>query len=214
MEKHGFGPYQCAGLARKQLQDKAVLQAMSRVPRHRFLPEELVQSAYDDRALPIGYEQTISQPFIVALMSQAAALHPGAKVLEIGTGSGYQAAVLAELGAEVFTCEIIEELAERARATLHTLGYSNVHVFCRDGWQGLPEQAPFDAILITASSPEVCAELTSQLTPKGRLILPLEEEGGGERLYLLTRQGESFSRKMLGAVSFVPLVGLARSRSG
>lgn len=212
MEKDDFGPFACKGLNRAQLTDNDVLRAMSKVPRHQFVPEAVQNSAYEDRALPIGFGQTISQPFIVALMVQEAHITPGCKVLEIGTGSGYQAAVLAELGARVYTVEFVPGLATRAEEVLRELSKDRVSVRCGDGWKGWPEEAPFDAIIVAAASPSVPPELCRQLAEGGRLILPIElEDEDGERLTLIERHGEEFLHNDLGAVRFVPLRGKARN---
>lgn len=206
-----IGQYLSNGLNRPGFRSEEVRQALSRVPRHKFIPEDMIEFAYDDSALPIGYGQTISQPYIVALMTQEAAVEKGAKVLEVGTGSGYQAAVLAELGAKVFSIEIVPELARRAEDTLKELGYGNVVVLQGDGWSGLEEEAPFDAILVTASSPGFPPRLLSQLGEEGRMIIPIErEDGSGETLMLVEREGEGVTTRNLGRVKFVPLTGKIR----
>ena len=207
-----LGPYQSEGLERTALKSPSVIEAMSRVPRHLFVPASESDEAYEDRALSIGSGQTISQPFIVALMSQEAQIGVGAKVLEVGTGSGYQAAVLSELGAQVFSIEIIPELAARAREKLQELGYNNVTVFEGDGWKGLPDQAPFDAILVTAAAPKPPITLISQLANRGRLVIPIErEDRDGEDLMVFEKDGDNFITRNLGAVKFVPLTGEART---
>ena len=214
-----MGPYQCKGLERPKIFSKAVLEAMSRVPRHELLPDEVKTSAYEDCALPIGYGQTVSQPYIVALMTQTAQIRPGHKVLEIGTGSGYQAAVLCELGAFVFSIEIIAELAAQSQDKLHKLGYTNVIVRRGDGFDGWPEEAPFDSILVAAASPSVPPALLQQLKDGGRLIIPLENKwrrrdsqmrDGGEILTLIKREGIEFKNEDLDNVRFVPLTGEVR----
>ncbi len=206
-----LGPYVSLGLNRITLKNQEVLDAMSRVPRHEFVPKEISDHAYEDRALPIGSGQTISQPFIVALMTQEARVTKGAKVLEIGTGSGFQSAVLAELGAHVFSIEIVPELAERARENLDRTGYKTVQVRTGDGWQGWQEEAPFDAILITAAAPTPPAKLLSQLANRGRMVIPIEqEEHEGEVLMWIERDGDDFVTNSLGPVKFVPLTGEAR----
>ncbi|MEJ2672480.1 MAG: protein-L-isoaspartate(D-aspartate) O-methyltransferase [Deltaproteobacteria bacterium] len=154
----------------RNITDPRVLKAMGRVPRHRFVPEALASQAYNDHPLPIGSGQTISQPYIVALMTQWAEVHPGDKVLEVGTGSGYQAAVLAELTDRVFTIELLPALARQAAARLQDLGYRGIRVKCGDGYRGWPEEAPFDAIVVTAAAPRVPPALEAQL-----------QEGGGEK---------------------------------
>lgn len=155
------------------IQNGGVLKAMRRVPRHRFVPQHLSRHAYSDQPLPIGYEQTISQPFIVAYMTEAAEISSKDKVLEIGTGSAYQAAILGELASEVYSIEIIPDLGERARQTLHDLGYKNVHVKIGNGYEGWAEHAPYDAILVTAAPDEVPQALIDQLAVNGRMIIPV-----------------------------------------
>jgi protein-L-isoaspartate(D-aspartate) O-methyltransferase len=211
MSVKDFGPYNNEGLDREG-QSKVVLEAMSRVPRHEFVPSDLKDQAYSDQALPIGSGQTISQPYIVSLMSSAAEVSQGARVLEIGTGSGYQAAVLSELGAKVYSIEIIPELADQARERLGRLGYKNVEIKTGDGWQGWVEHAPFDAILVTASAPKIPIKLISQLANKGKLVFPLEEESKKkeESLLVVERDGENIVTKSLGSVRFVPLTGEVR----
>jgi protein-L-isoaspartate(D-aspartate) O-methyltransferase len=186
--------------------DPRVVAAMEAVPRRRFVPDEVVDRAGDDRALPIGHGQTISQPYVVGVMTSALRIEPGDRVLEIGTGSGYQAAVLAELGARVFTIEIIPELAERARAVLADLGYDDVEVRVGDGHGGWAEQAPFDGIVVTAAPDDLPETLVDQLAPGGRLVVPIGPEGGVQTLWLLTRgEDGDLVRHDLGAVRFVPL---------
>jgi protein-L-isoaspartate(D-aspartate) O-methyltransferase len=189
------------------ISDPEVLAALGAVPRHRFVPAEVAADAYADRPLPIGYGQTISQPLVVALMTEAAEVEAGDRVLEIGTGSGYQAAVLAEIAGEVWTIEIVEPLAERARAALQAAGYDRVHVRAGDGYRGWPEEAPFDAILVTAAPDHVPQPLLDQLAPGGRLVLPL---GGGEQIIVrLRRTAAGFEREELWPVRFVPMTGEA-----
>lgn len=191
-------------LATRGLQDPRVLQAMRTVPRHEFVPLEHRRYAYEDKSLPIGHDQTISPPYIVAIMAEVAAIGPRHKVLEIGTGSGYGAAVLAELAHEVYTIEILEPLASRAQRALQRLGYENVHVRCGDGYQGWPEKAPFDAIVVTAAPREVPEPLKAQLKVGGRLVVPV-----GDRiqyLRVLTRTGEgTFEEDPLFEVRFSPM---------
>lgn len=192
--------------------DQRVKDAMSRVPRHLFVGPKYTYRAYDDTSLPIGHGQTISQPFIVALMTQYLDPKPGAKILEIGTGSGYQAAVLAELGAEVFTIEIIPSLSAEAQDKLTALEYYNVSCRVGDGSHGWPEEAPFAGILIAAAAPHPPPELLQQLADGGKMILPLENERrGSEVLTLIERHGETFKRRRLEGVRFVPMVGAVRS---
>jgi protein-L-isoaspartate(D-aspartate) O-methyltransferase len=183
-----------------------VLEAMRAVPRHAFLPADLAHLAYADAPLPIGHRQTISQPYIVALMAQLCAIEPGATVLEIGTGSGYQAAVLAHLARQVYTMERIPELASGARDLLAWLGYANVEVVEGDGSQGLPARAPYDAILVAAAAPRVPEALKAQLAEGGVLALPVGSRMG-QALERWERKGEAFSRQRITAVAFVPLVG-------
>jgi protein-L-isoaspartate(D-aspartate) O-methyltransferase len=192
-----------------------VIAAISRVPRHLFVPEDYAEFAYEDRALPIGLEQTISQPFIVALMTEEAAVAPGKKILEIGTGSGYQAAVLSELGARVYTVEYLPELSERAEKLLRELGYREIKFKTGDGWLGWEEESPFDAVLVTASSPGFPPELIRQLVPGGRMLIPLEtSRANEERLKLLTCLEDGLKEQDLGSVRFVPLVGMSRKGFG
>ena len=193
-------------LRRRGISDTAVLGAMTAVPRHEFVAEELRSHAYDDLPLPIGGGQTISQPYIVAAMTVALRLQPGDRVLEIGAGCGYQAAVLSRLAKEVFTIERRPELASGASAKLARLGYTNAHVHCGDGTLGLPELAPFDAILVAAAAPEVPKPLLAQLAEGGRMILPV---GAAEHqeLQLVKRHGNTFPTKTLEGCRFVPLVG-------
>ncbi|MSQ53429.1 MAG: protein-L-isoaspartate(D-aspartate) O-methyltransferase [Betaproteobacteria bacterium] len=183
-----------------------VMAAMARVPRHEFIPANIRRNAYVNRPQSIGAGQTISQPFIVALMSDLMNIKPGHKVLEIGTGSGYQAAVLAEMGAVVYTIEIVESLAKEAQARLQRLGYTGIRARSGDGYQGWPEQAPFDAIMLTAAPREVPRPLTDQLKPGGRLIAPIGESGGAQSLLLIERRPDgSLARRDVLAVRFVPL---------
>jgi protein-L-isoaspartate(D-aspartate) O-methyltransferase len=185
--------------------DPRVLEAMRTVPRHRFVERRLWDSAYGDHPLPIGYGQTISQPYIVALMTERARLTPGARVLEIGTGSGYQAAVLAEITDEVYTIEIIEPLARQARQRLRELGYARVRVRQGDGYFGWREAAPFDAILVTAAPDHVPPPLLAQLKDGGRMVVPVGPPGLVQTLWLITRRGDRNVFESLGPVLFVPL---------
>ena len=193
-------------LQRRDITDPRVLVAMGTVPRHRFMPEALASRAYGDYPLPIGGDQTISQPYIVALMTQWAEVAPGDKVLEVGTGSGYQAAVLAELAENVFSVEIRPELARQAAARLKTLGYDRVQVRSGDGYQGWPEAAPFDAILVTAAATRVPPPLTAQLKEGGRLVLPLGPPGGPQTLMRYRKLKGKLVQEASLAVRFVPLV--------
>jgi protein-L-isoaspartate(D-aspartate) O-methyltransferase len=186
--------------------DPRVLAAMGKVPRHLFVPPDLASQAYEDHPLPIGQGQTISQPYIVALMSQWAEVKPGDRVLEVGTGSGYQAAVLGELTDRVFSVEIRPELAGAATARLAELGYRQVRVKTGDGYQGWSEEAPFDAILVTAAAPAVPPALKEQLKEGGRLVIPLEESKWNQVLLRLRKvKGELQEEERL-PVRFVPLV--------
>lgn len=188
------------------ISDQQVLSAMVRVPRHRFVPRDYLSQAYEDHPLPIGHGQTISQPYIVALMTQFLELEPGAKVLEIGTGSGYQAAILAELSDQVYTVEVIEPLREQAAATLEELGYE-VRSRLGDGYYGWPEHAPFDAIIVTCAPDHVPHPLTQQLRDGGRLVIPVGPPGCYQTLWLIEREGEQFRSTNLGGVIFVPMLG-------
>lgn len=190
------------------VKDGNVLSAMEAVPRHEFVPEHLSDIAYEDGPLPIGDGQTISQPYIVALMSEAACIEPESRVLEIGTGSGYSAAVLATMGAKVFTIERSQGMAAQAEERLHALGYGNVTVRAGDGTEGWPEEAPFDGIIVTAGGPRVPDELLGQLAIGGRLIIPVGPQMARQTLVRLRRAEDgSLEEESLGAVAFVPLVG-------
>jgi protein-L-isoaspartate(D-aspartate) O-methyltransferase len=186
--------------------DPRVSAAIGKVPRHRFVPAHLADRAYENRPLPIGHDQTISQPFIVALMTELVDPKPTDRVLEIGTGSGYQAAVLAELVARVYTIEIVRPLGERAAEVLNALGYGNVEVRIGDGYVGWPEAAPFDAIVVTAAPDHMPQPLIDQLAPGGRLIAPVGSRFGIQQLQLLRKdaQGRAVTRSVL-EVRFVPL---------
>jgi protein-L-isoaspartate(D-aspartate) O-methyltransferase len=190
----------------RDITDSRVLSAMAKVPRHRFVPERFASLAYGDYPLPIGSGQTISQPYIVALMSQWAELNPGDKVLEVGTGSGYQAAVLAELTEEVFSIELLPELAQTATARLADLGYRQVQIRCGDGYQGWPEKAPFAAILVTAAAPQVPPALAAQLQEGGRLIIPLGLPGGAQIMIRFRKVQGKLTEEASIPVRFVPLV--------
>jgi protein-L-isoaspartate(D-aspartate) O-methyltransferase len=192
-------------IGKNSLSDR-VIQAMAKVPRHEFVPESMQPAAYENRPLPIGEDQTISQPYIVALMTDLADVSGGAKVLEVGTGSGYQAAILAELAAEVYTIEIIPALGQRARATLARLGYKNVTVRIGDGYNGWAEHAPFDAILVTAAPEQVPQPLIDQLKPGGKLVIPVGRQYRTQTLRVLEKKatGEIETQDVL-PVGFVPL---------
>jgi protein-L-isoaspartate(D-aspartate) O-methyltransferase len=186
--------------------DPTVLTAMRRVQRHRFVPDEYLDQAYDDHPLPIGYGQTISQPYIVGLMSEKLEIEPGDKVLEIGTGSGYQAAILAEMGMQVYSIEIIPELAAQAAERLEALGYADVRTRAADGYWGWPEEAPFDAIIVTAAPDHVPQPLVEQLKPGARLVIPVGPVGAVQTLWQFTAdESGELTAHNLGGVSFVPL---------
>jgi protein-L-isoaspartate(D-aspartate) O-methyltransferase len=185
--------------------DAAVLKAMATVPRHQFVPPELRDLAYGDTPLPIGHEQTISQPYIVALMSQLLTVETGRRILEIGTGSGYQAAVLAEMGALVFSIEIVPELGRRATRTLDALGYKNIQVKIGDGYKGWPEHAPFDAIIVTCAPTRIPEPLKTQLAEGGRMVIPAGEKYN-QQLLLLTKQKGKINQEKIVDVRFVPMV--------
>ena len=187
--------------------DPVVIEAMGAVPRHQFVPEEYLAQAYENHPLPIGYGQTISQPYIVALMTETLRLAPGQKVLEVGTGSGYQAAVLAEVGAEVYSIEIIVPLAESAAERLGQLGYADIQLRAGDGYYGWPEAAPFDAIIVTAAPDHIPQPLLSQLAVGGVMVIPIGPPGGYQELWRLRRVSEGeIESTNLGGVRFVPLV--------
>jgi protein-L-isoaspartate(D-aspartate) O-methyltransferase len=191
------------------VRDPRVLNALLEVERHRFVPEALRDDAYADHPLPIGEGQTISQPYVVAAMTELARIEPGDRVLEVGTGSGYQAAVLAALGAEVWSIEIVAPLAREAAATLARLGVGGVHVRHGDGYRGWPEAAPFDAILVTAAAPRVPPALIEQLRPGGRLVIPVGE--GEQELEVHTRTEHGVEVERIFPVRFVPMTGEVRS---
>jgi len=192
-------------LKARGITDLAVLNAMAEVPRHKFVPGSLKSSAYEDRPLPIGYQQTISQPYIVAYMTEI--LQPAAehRVLEVGTGSGYQAAILSKLVKEVYSIEIVKELAESARQRLRTLGYNNVFVKTGNGYAGWTEHAPYDRIIITAAPPEIPEALIDQLASGGLLVGPVGV--ANQRIVIITRTGTGLSEKHTLPVRFVPMVG-------
>lgn len=195
-------------LLTRGISDQAVIRAMRAVPRHEFVPAGDAAEAYDDHPLPIGYGQTISQPYIVAYMTEALGLNGDERVLEIGTGSGYQAAVLAQVGVRVFTIEIVEELAARARQTFDRLGIPHITSRAGDGYQGWPEEAPFDAIILTAAPEHIPQPLLDQLAPGGRMILPLGKTL--QKLIVLTNTPAGIQRKELLPVAFVPMTGEAQ----
>jgi protein-L-isoaspartate(D-aspartate) O-methyltransferase len=188
------------------IRDERVLQALLKVPRHRFVDARYSSQAYGDHPLPIGYGQTISQPYIVALMSDEAAVLPGHRVLEVGTGSGYQAAILAELTSQVYTIEIIEPLAQSALRRLQDLGYGRVRARTGDGYLGWPEAGPFDAILVTAAPDHVPPPLVRQLKEGGRMVVPVGPPGFVQTLWRITKVQDQLKFASLGDVAFVPLV--------
>ncbi len=192
-------------IVRRGVQDENVINAMRKVPRHEFVPDHLKKYAYADEPLPIGEDQTISQPYIVAYMTENLHLKPGNKVLEIGTGSGYQAAVLAEIIDTVYTIEIVDVLARSAKATLDRLGYDNVFVKTGDGYKGWAEYAPYDAIILTAAPTKIPEPLLQQLKVGGLMILPIGEYS--QVLELIVKNEQNYERKALLPVRFVPMTG-------
>jgi protein-L-isoaspartate(D-aspartate) O-methyltransferase len=196
-------------IAGRGVRDRRVLEALRTVPREAFVPENLAEFAYDDTPLPIGEEQTISQPYIVALMAEALELRPEDKVLEIGAGSGYAAAVLSRIAREVYAIERHESLAREAQARLARLGYSNVHVFHGDGTLGLPDRAPFDGIVVAAGGPEIPPALLAQLATGGRLVIPIGPDPRTQDLVRVRHRPDGSNvREDLGPVRFVPLIGV------
>ncbi len=216
MEKNNKGE-DLSALCRQMVRDQIVARginsplvigAMERVPRHLFVPERQRDRAYEDRPLPIGEDQTISQPYIVAYMTQALRLRGGERVLEVGTGSGYQAAILAEIASEVYSIERIEKLARHARETISSLGYDNVHIKVGDGSLGWAEHAPFDAIIVTAGGPKIPEPLLEQLKVGGSLVMPVGEYKFHQTLMRVTKgMGDKFHKEVLMDVLFVPLIG-------
>jgi protein-L-isoaspartate(D-aspartate) O-methyltransferase len=202
-------------IAARGVTNPVVLEAMRAVPRERFVPARLAALAYEDEPLPIGESQTISQPYIVAAMIDAAAPRPGERALEVGTGSGYSAAVLARIVAEVYTVERVATLAEAAARRLADLGYANVHVRQANGTLGWPEHAPYDVIIVTAAGPGVPPSLVDQLAVGGRLVMPVGSRWAGQRLVRVTRTGEhDYAHDELEEVAFVPLIGEEGWRAG
>jgi len=189
-----------------RVEDQRVIHAMRTVPRHCFVPKDALPMAYDDHPLPIGYGQTISQPSLVAMMTEQLQLRPGERVLEIGTGSGYQAAILREITDQVYTVEIIPELAGIASAILSRLGYEDIHIDRRDGYFGWPDHAPYDAIIVTAAPDHLPRPLVEQLSPDdGRMVIPIGPVGDVQTLWLVTRHGDDVQMTRLMSVVFVPL---------
>jgi protein-L-isoaspartate(D-aspartate) O-methyltransferase len=193
-------------LKTRNIQSKAVLDAMYNVPRHLFVPENMRNHAYDDSALPIGLEQTISQPYIVAFMTEQLNPYAGMKILEIGTGSGYQAAILAHLGCEIYTVELLEELAERAKKTFTALNFNNIKTKQGNGYTGWREEAPFDAIIVTAAPEKIPEKLIEQLKEGGKIIIPIGAVRSVQLLKLITKKENSIIEKELLPVIFVPMV--------
>jgi len=193
-------------IRRRGIVDQRVLRAFEEVPRHLFVPERSRYMAYEDMPLPIGHDQTISQPYIVALMTSLLALRGDERVLELGTGSGYQAAILSKLAAEVQTVEIIPELADRADGLLRELGYTNVHVHVADGTLGWPPAAPYPAIIGTAAAPRIPPPLPGQLEDGGRLVMPVADDYQ-QLLKLITRRGDDYDERSITSVAFVPMHG-------
>jgi len=187
--------------------DPRVLRAMEHVLRHEFVPDDYVDQAYADHPLPIGHGQTISQPYIVALMTELLDLKETDRVLEIGTGSGYQAAILSEIVADVYTVEIVEPLATEAKERLERLGYNNVHVLYADGYYGWEEHAPYDAIIVTCAPDHIPQPLVQQLAEGGSLVIPVGPPGGYQTLWQITRQGQEIKKRNVTGVLFVPLTG-------
>ena len=192
-------------LKARDIKDERVLAALGKVPREAFVPPESRAASYEDGPLPIGYDQTISQPYIVAFMTQQLRLKPTDRVLEIGTGSGYQAAILAELVSEIYSVEIVEPLARAAEATLRRLGYKNVHVKIGDGYKGWPEAAPFDAIIVTCAPDKVPQPLTDQLKDGGRMVIPVGERFA-QQLYVFEKKNGQLKESVTLPVRFVPML--------
>jgi len=191
----------------RDIRDSRVIEAMAEVPRHEFVPDDQKEYAYDDGPLPIGYDQTISQPFIVAYMTEQLKPKADEKVLEIGTGSGYQAAILSRLVKEVYSIEIVKPLAKRAKAALKRLGYDNIRTRVGDGYKGWPGHAPFDAIIVTCAPEDIPPALIEQLKEGGRMMIPVGPEGKVQKLYLLEKTGGEIERKAVMDVRFVPMTG-------
>lgn len=200
---------------RAPVKDVAVLEAMRKVPRHHFVPERIKEHAYSDRPLPIGNGQTISQPYIVGFMTEALQAKPGDTILEIGTGSGYQAAVLSEIVKQVYSIEIVSELGTRAAKTLSSLGYDNVEVRVGDGYLGWPKKGPFEGIIVTAAPDHIPQPLLEQLKPEGRLVIPVGPENDTQKLLVITKQrGGTLTTRVLMLVRFVPFTGENAEKGG
>ena len=193
------------------IRDERVLAAMAKVPREEFVPADVRPSAYEDGPLPIGYDQTISQPYVVAFMTEQLRPKQSNRVLEIGSGSGYQAAILGELVAEIYTIEIVEPLAKTAEATLQRLGYNNVHIKVADGYKGWPEEAPFDAIIVTCAPEKVPQPLVDQLEDGGRMVIPVGERFA-QQLYLLEKKNGQLKESVTLPVRFVPMLREAQKK--
>ena len=193
-------------IIKRGIRNPLTIKAMEKVPRHLFVPPELMDRAYEDNPLPIGYDQTISQPFIVAYMTEIAKPAKWKKVLEIGTGSGYQAAVLAEIADTVYTIEIIPELAKQATARLAKMGYKNIITKQGDGYKGWKEHAPYDIIMVTAADDHIPQPLIDQLAENGRLVMPIGSPSSAQQLVLATKKGGKIEKKKLAMVRFVPLL--------
>jgi protein-L-isoaspartate(D-aspartate) O-methyltransferase len=194
----------------REITDNNVLTAMRKIPRHLFVPKQYRENSYHDGPLPIGHDQTISQPYIVAIMTQLLAIDSLSKVLEIGTGSGYQAAVLGEIADSVFSIEIIPPLAERSAKLLDSLGYKNIAVKTGDGYQGWPEHAPFDGIIVTAAAPKIPQPLVDQLKIGGRMVIPVGDYS--QELILLIKNNDGVVRRSIIPVRFVPMTGKAQEK--
>ena len=209
-EKEGFEKLRekmvAEQLVSRGISSKAVLDAMRIVPRHLFVPEDIQNVAYSDSPLPIGLAQTISQPYIVAFMTEQINPEPGMKILEIGTGSGYQAAVLAQIGCEIYSIELLDELAERAKAVIGNLNYDNVTVKCGNGYLGWPEKAPFDAIIVTAAPENIPEKLVEQLKDGGTMVVPVGPVNAVQSLKIIMKKENRVMEKDLLPVRFVPMV--------
>lgn len=197
-------------LVSREIVNEGVLAAMLKVPRHKFVPEGLILNAYEDCPLPIGMGQTISQPYIVAFMTELLNIQKGDKVLEIGTGSGYQAAILAEIGCDVYTIEIVESLSLRAKEILLELGYKNIHFKIGDGYMGWKENAPYNAIIVTAAPPQVPGPLVEQLKEGGKMVIPVGDYF--QELLLLKKTKDGVKEKKVSPVRFVPMTGEAQKQ--